>query len=199
MHLEWHKVLFYWLCRVSLVSNRLYTCPSFCDSAASFEASSRRWISIIYQLGNEIPAIYPATDLFLAPFLAEFSFRIDETLHQAQGGILEGHDKADMVFMTTFCAVTSFSLLLSGFLCILAARYKLANLGSFLPYRYVFCNAAFVQVYFVPTSHNIALFGLYLLNGVVLYVDSSRPLVYYCGIWALVSTFMSWFQVTGLW
>jgi MFS superfamily sulfate permease-like transporter len=87
----------------------------------------------VQQLGDQIPAIYPASDLFLAPFLAHVAATIDETLHQ--------HNLADndRIFLATFSAVTGAGLLLSGCLCVVAARVKLANLGAFLPYS-VLCG-----------------------------------------------------------
>ena len=81
----------------------------------------------VWQLGGVVPAIYPASDLFLAPFLAELAERIDEVL--AARGMPEDDD----VFLATFLVTASAGLLLSGTMCIAAARFKLANLGAFLP------------------------------------------------------------------
>lgn len=62
---------------------------------------------------RDIPAVYPATDLFLAPFLA--------TLIKDTDG-------------TTFAALVSTGLVLSALLCAAAARFRWAAIGDFLPY-----------------------------------------------------------------
>ena len=87
----------------------------------------------LYFLGEDIPAIYPASDLFLAPFLAQLAREIDTVLFEK-----DLHNN-DTVFMATFGAVVGVGFLLSGFLCVLAARFQLANLGAFLPYS-VLCG-----------------------------------------------------------
>jgi hypothetical protein len=87
----------------------------------------------LIELSGQIPAIYPASDLFLAPFLAQLSETIDQVLWE------NGMENHDTVFLATFGAVTGVGLLLSGSLCILAARVKVANLGAFLPYS-VLCG-----------------------------------------------------------
>lgn len=46
---------------------------------------------------------------------------------QAEHGDME-------IFLATFVALNAFAMLLSGLLCILASKVKLANLASFLPY-----------------------------------------------------------------
>jgi len=90
--------------------------------------------TFIYQLGSEVPAIYPAADLFLAPFLAQIAVDIDRVLAE------QGLENEDALFLSTFVAVTAcFGLVLSGLLCIVASRFKLANLGLFLPYS-VLCG-----------------------------------------------------------
>lgn len=82
----------------------------------------------VFELGLDVPAIYPASDLFLSPFLAQVAADIDSTLFQY------GLENDDRVFLATFGALTGAGFFASGILCILAARVKLANLGSFLPY-----------------------------------------------------------------
>lgn len=67
-----------------------------------------------------IPAVYPATDLFLAPFLAHV---VDEI-----------NDLDDREFLTTFVALMTTGLLLSAALCTAAARFRWANITDFLPY-----------------------------------------------------------------
>lgn len=48
-------------------------------------------------------------------------------------GNTESHDDME-VFLATFVALNAFGMLLSGLLCILASKVKLANLAGFLPY-----------------------------------------------------------------
>lgn len=79
-------------------------------------------------LGMDVPAIYPASDLFLSPFLAQVAADIDASLYE------HGLQNDDRAFLATFSALLGAGFLASGMLCILAARVKLANLGSFLPY-----------------------------------------------------------------
>ena len=88
---------------------------------------------VLFELSGRIPAIYPASDLFLAPFLAQLSETIDHVLWE------NGLENHDTVFLATFGAVTGVGFLLSGSLCILAARIKVVNLGAFLPYS-VLCG-----------------------------------------------------------
>lgn len=87
----------------------------------------------VANLGHDIPAIYPTSDLFLAPFLANLAVTIDECLYQDD---LQDEDK---LFLATFTAVSSSGLFLSAIMCVLAARFKLADLGAFLPYS-VLCG-----------------------------------------------------------
>lgn len=87
----------------------------------------------LFIAGVPINAIYPASDLFLAPFLAKLAERIDDVL--AQQGLADD----DGVFLATFLALTAVAFVASGLLCIAAARFKLANLGAFLPYQ-VLCG-----------------------------------------------------------
>lgn len=87
----------------------------------------------VFFLGQDIPAIYPTSDLFLAPFLANLAVTIDDSLFQ------HGLQDDNSLFLSTFTLVSSSGLLLSGILCVLAARFKLANLGAFLPYS-VLCG-----------------------------------------------------------
>jgi hypothetical protein len=82
----------------------------------------------VWELGIDVPAIYPASDLFLSPFLAQVAADIDASLYE------HGLHNDDRIFLATFGALLGAGFLSSGLLCILAARVKLANLGSFLPY-----------------------------------------------------------------
>ena len=87
----------------------------------------------VWFLGDDIPAIYPTSDLFLAPFLSNLAITIDRVLYQ------DGLESNTLLFLSTFTAVSSSALFLSGCLCVLAARVRLANLGAFLPYS-VLCG-----------------------------------------------------------
>ena len=82
----------------------------------------------VWELGLDVPAIYPASDLFLSPFLAQVAADIDASLYEY------GLQNDDRTFLATFGALIGFGFFASGLLCIIAARIKLANLGSFLPY-----------------------------------------------------------------
>ena len=95
----------------------------------------------ILQLGDQVPAIYPASDLFLAPFLAKLAETIDTILLSNTPEQQEQlqQQNSDVVFYATFSAVTGTALLLSGAFCLLAVRIKLANLGAYLPYS-VLCG-----------------------------------------------------------
>lgn len=86
----------------------------------------------IHFLGNEIPAQYPTTDLFLAPFLAKLAVIVTDTL-AADDNYTDG-DESSHVFLSTFCVLTSIGMMGSGVLILLATTFKLANLGSFLPF-----------------------------------------------------------------
>lgn len=87
----------------------------------------------LWELADQVPAIYPASDLFLAPFLAGLAQSIDHVLWE------HGMEDNDQVFLATFGMVLTVGFGLSGLLCVLAARVKLANLGAFLPYS-VLCG-----------------------------------------------------------
>lgn len=87
----------------------------------------------VFLLGDHIPAIYPTSDLFLAPFLANLAVEIDDVLFK------EGLDQDQEMFLATFTAIVSAGLLMSGALSILGSVAKLANLGAFLPYS-VLCG-----------------------------------------------------------
>eukprot|EP00548_Thalassiothrix_antarctica_P002690 CAMPEP_0194131942 /NCGR_PEP_ID=MMETSP0152-20130528/2550_1 /TAXON_ID=1049557 /ORGANISM="Thalassiothrix antarctica, Strain L6-D1" /LENGTH=1098 /DNA_ID=CAMNT_0038826841 /DNA_START=116 /DNA_END=3412 /DNA_ORIENTATION=- len=82
----------------------------------------------IYMLGDEIPAQYPSTDLFLAPFLAKLAIEVSDTLKD------EGYDSNTQAFLATFSVLSSLGMLGSGILTYLASTFKLADLGSYLPY-----------------------------------------------------------------
>jgi len=95
-------------------------------------ASGVIFASPIYliRLGSDI-SITPATDLFLAPFLAKLAATVDEVL--AQDSTIPP-DEQDDVFMSTFAVLSGLGMLGSACLIVLSSKFKLANLGSFLPY-----------------------------------------------------------------
>ena len=86
-------------------------------------------------LSSDYPALYPCLDMFMAPFLAKMAADIDEVLVELRDSEASGEDADDTdVFLATFVALNAFGMLLSGVLCVLASKVKLANLASFLPY-----------------------------------------------------------------
>lgn len=85
-------------------------------------------VSFIYQVGPYVPAVYPSSDLFLAPFLAVMASRVDAVL------ATYNLQNDDTIFFATFGSLVVTAMLLGGILCVLAARIKLANLGNYLPY-----------------------------------------------------------------
>jgi hypothetical protein len=91
----------------------------------------------IYRLGSDIPALYPTIDLFLTPFMANLASIVDETL-QADDSI-NGKDE-DQVFIATLAVLSGIGMIFSGLMLVAASKFKLANLGSYLPFR---CYAAF--------------------------------------------------------
>ena len=87
----------------------------------------------IWRLGNAIPALYPSIDLFLAPFLAQAAALVQESLNN------NDEDPSPESFLASFCVLVGIGMLLSGILLQLAATFKLANLGTYLPYS-VLCG-----------------------------------------------------------
>ena len=73
-------------------------------------------------------AFYPTLDIFCVPFLAQQAIIVDEMLFQ------EGNENDDDKFLTTFCLLSGLGVVLSGLMNILVTRFRLANLGNFLPY-----------------------------------------------------------------
>jgi hypothetical protein len=88
----------------------------------------------ILRLGTDVPALYPSIDLFLAPFLAKAAMSVDQSLADTYSG---GYPEE--VFFCSFCVLTAIGMFLSGCLLQLGATFKLANLGTFLPYS-VLCG-----------------------------------------------------------
>lgn len=85
------------------------------------------WLS----LGKDIPALYPTVDLFLAPFLANLAAGVDAVLKSDPNVAQEDNDG---IFLTTFVVLSGIGMIISGTLLVLASVFKLANLGSFLPF-----------------------------------------------------------------
>ena len=82
----------------------------------------------VFALWRDIPALYPTVDLFLAPFLARMGQTVDQHLYREEG-ITDSQ-----VFWASFGMVSGIGLLTAALLIMLASRFKLANLGSYLPY-----------------------------------------------------------------
>lgn len=70
-------------------------------------------------------------DLFLAPFLANLAVVVDEALSRDTSIKPEDNDQ---VFLATFGLLASIGICFSGTLLALSGVFKLANLGSFLPF-----------------------------------------------------------------
>lgn len=85
----------------------------------------------VYRLGNEIPALYPTVDLFLAPFMANLAVIVDTTL-EADASVT-GKD-GDQVFIATLATLSGIGMICSGTLLVLGSKFRLANLGSYLPF-----------------------------------------------------------------
>ena len=92
---------------------------------------------IFVRMIPNVPAVYPTCDLFVAPFLAHAAETIQRHLQEQEEVV--STQQQHLVFLTTFSTLMVCGFVLSGILCIAAARFKLANLGSFLPYE-VLCG-----------------------------------------------------------
>ena len=105
----------------------------------------------ISRLGQDVPALYPSCDLFLAPFLANAAKNIDTMLYEEHisssgGGVGGGGGStssslpySDEEFFATFTVLSAIGMFLAGAALRLAASFKLANLGTYLPYS-VLCG-----------------------------------------------------------
>ena len=80
------------------------------------------------------PALYPTVDLFLAPMFAGIGIIVDDVLAQDDG---ISDEKNDIYFLTTFGLLAAVGILWSGALLTLAGVFKVANLGSFLPFNVI--------------------------------------------------------------
>jgi hypothetical protein len=90
-------------------------------------STSVYWVA----LNSEIPALYPTADLFLAPFLANLAVKVDQAL--ANDDSVSDEDN-DTIFLATFGVLSSIGICFSAALLVLSSVFKLANLGSFLPF-----------------------------------------------------------------
>ena len=79
-------------------------------------------------LSDDVSPLYPSIDSFLAPFVSHMATVIDEILYE------DNVENMNESFFVTFGILLSFSMFLTGSLCLLSAKWKLANLGAFLPY-----------------------------------------------------------------
>lgn len=104
----------------------------------------------IQRFGGDIPAVYPSSDLFLAPFMASAAAIVDQTMAEDGIGVSKSSsgtggnatgvaDDSDAIFFATFAVLASIGMLSAGFLLLMAATFRLANLGSFIPYS-VLCG-----------------------------------------------------------
>eukprot|EP00980_Cylindrotheca_fusiformis_P000207 scaffold42_cov133-Cylindrotheca_fusiformis.AAC.4 len=80
---------------------------------------------------GKVPALYPTADLFLAPFLANLAVIVDQTLAD-DANVAKSEN--DTIFLATFGVLSAIGICFSGLLLLLASAFKLANLGSFLPF-----------------------------------------------------------------
>jgi hypothetical protein len=87
-----------------------------------------------YALSSEVPALYPTVDLFLAPFLANLAVIVDQTLAD---DVNVPESENDTIFLATFGVLSAIGICFSGLLVGLASAFKLANLGSFLPFSVI--------------------------------------------------------------
>lgn len=82
----------------------------------------------LYLLGGTYPALYPMLDVFPAPFFHSMAAIVDQDLVEI------GKADDDILFLNTFCLLSSLSLILTGVLILIGTKVKVANLASFLPY-----------------------------------------------------------------
>jgi hypothetical protein len=83
------------------------------------------------RLNQDVPALYPTADLFLAPFLAKLALIVDQTLADDDSIMKKDNDIA---FLVSFGVLTAIGTCMSSFLLLAASIFKLANLGSYLPF-----------------------------------------------------------------
>ena len=151
---------------------------------------------LIAVLGGDYPALYPALDMFMAPFMAKMAMDIDEVL------VLQQHDEDDNdVFLATFVALNGFGMAVCAVLCVLASHVKLANLALFLPYP-VLCgffssvglsiwmssfkvDTGIAVQHFWGSEHRLFLVMKHvpsILSGIALYLLAPKSPLYLIGI-----------------
>ena len=79
----------------------------------------------------DVPALYPTVDLFSAPFMASIAIIVDEVLFLDPN---VSEQDTDEMFLATYTCLASLSLALSGALLVLTSVFRLADLGSYLPF-----------------------------------------------------------------
>jgi len=82
----------------------------------------------LLNMGKSFSDMYPSIDTFLAPFYVQQALIIDRVLFE------NGLSDHDDMFLTTFATVTCIGLCLTGVLLILATKFKMCNLGAYLPF-----------------------------------------------------------------
>lgn len=90
---------------------------------------------------HELPALYPTVDLFPAPLLAHLAVIVESQLafnnsndNNNSNSIMSNHNNHDRVFLATFGILAALGIAISALLLTLASVFRLANLGSFLPF-----------------------------------------------------------------
>ena len=116
---------------------------------------------IYWILLGDIPALYPAADLFAAPFFADMALKVDTALMNDPtiAGMTDSEER-NLVFLATFSLLAQISMIISGVLILLASVFKLANIGSFLPYSVLAGFFAAVAVLTWQLAFNIDANGL---------------------------------------
>jgi MFS superfamily sulfate permease-like transporter len=82
----------------------------------------------VWVLGDQFPALYPTIDAFVAPFLVQQATIVDQMLYE------NGLEDDENLFMTTFCVLSGLGLIFTGLFLFIGTKFKLANLGAYLPY-----------------------------------------------------------------
>ena len=85
----------------------------------------------VYFLSTDLPSLYPCVDLFLAPFMTQISNSVHTSLRQ------QGLSDDIETFLATFFVLNAVGLLTTALANVAASKFKLANLGSYLPYSVI--------------------------------------------------------------
>ncbi|KAL7572078.1 hypothetical protein ACA910_001722 [Epithemia clementina (nom. ined.)] len=89
---------------------------------------------ILWILLGDIPSLYPSVDLFSAPFFADIALKVDATLAADPSIQSLTSEEGNQVFLASFAFLAQLSMVITGVFVVLASVFKLANVGSFLPY-----------------------------------------------------------------